>query len=275
MRDLRARILSPSPVVKVLFMLFRPLSTAFIAAVALSASAATGFAQQSMPAEGHALSSAQRAEVISLIKQELVQDPSILRDAITALQADDQASQASAQGKAIATSNKELFHDAADPFMGNPQASVSLVEFYDTRCPYCRAMRPEFAELIKRDPDVRVIFKDIPILGPNSVIEARALLAAQRQGHYLAMQTALMSGSAVTPTEDYLRGLATKLGMDPDRLIRDMKDPDITARLAANNALAQALGVTGTPAIVAGSQLVPGAVSLDDLQKLVASAKSS
>ena len=256
-------------------MLFRPISTALIAAVALCATAATGFAQQSMPAQGHALTPAQRAEVISLIKQELVQDPSILRDAITALQADDQANQASAQGKMIATSNKALFHDAADPSMGNPQASVSVVEFYDTRCPYCRAMRPEFAELIKRDPDVRVIFKDIPILGPDSVIEARALLAAQRQGHYLAMQTALMSGSAVAPSEAYLRGLATQLGMNPDRLIGDMKDADITSRLAANNALAQTLGVTGTPAIVVGGQLVPGAVSLDDLQKLVASAKAS
>jgi len=256
-------------------MLFRPISTALIAAAALCASAASGFAQQSMPAQGHALTPAQRAEVIGLIKQELVQDPSILRDAIAALQADDQASQASAQSKAIAGSNKALFHDAADPSMGNPKASVSLVEFYDTRCPYCRAMRPEFAELIRRDPDVRVIFKDIPILGPNSVIEARALLAAQRQGHYLALQTALMSGSAETPTETYLSTLATKLGMDPVRFIRDMKDPDIASRLAANNALAQALGVTGTPAIVVGGQLVPGAVSLEDLQKLVAGAKAS
>jgi protein-disulfide isomerase len=256
-------------------MLFRSLSMALIAATALAASAATGFAQQSVPAQGGALTPAQRAEVISLIKQELVQDPSILRDAIAALQADDQASQASAQSKAITRLDKALFHDAADPSMGNPQASVSLVEFYDTRCPYCRAMRPEFAELIKRNADVRVIFKDIPILGPNSVIEARALLAAQRQGHYLAMQTALMSGSAVTPTDDYLRGLATKLGMDPDRLIRDMKDPEIAARLAANNELAQQLGVTGTPAIVIGDQLIPGAISLDDLQKLVAQAKAS
>lgn len=256
-------------------MLFRPLSTAVIAAAALWVSAGPGFAQQSMPAQSHALTPAQRTEVISLIKQELVQDPSILRDAIAALQADDQANQASVQSKAIAASNAALFHDAADPSMGNPHGSVALVEFYDTRCPYCRAMRPEFAELVRRDPDVRVIFKDIPILGPNSVIEARALLAAQRQGHYLALQTALMTGAGATPTEDYLRGLATKLGMDPDRFIRDMKDPDIAARLAANNALAQTLGVTGTPAIVVGGQLVPGAVSLDDLQKLVASDRAS
>ena len=249
-------------------MLLRSLATALLAATALCASALPGFAQQSMPAPSGALTPAQRAEVIGLIKQELVQDPSILRDAIAALQADDQASQASAQSKAIAASSKALFHDAADPSMGNPHGSVSVVEFYDTRCPYCRAMRPEFAALVAHDPKVRVIFKDIPILGQDSVIEARALLAAQRQGHYLAMQTALMSEN-VPPTDAHLRALATRLGMDPDRLLRDMKDPAIAQRLAANTALAQALGVTGTPAIVVGNQLVPGAVSLDDLQKLV------
>lgn len=261
-------------VVKVLPMRLRLFPMGLTTAMALCLSSAPSFAQQSMPVASTALSPAQRAEVISLIKQELVQDPSILRDAIAALQAQDQANQASAQGKAIAASDKALFHDAADPSMGNPHGSVTLVEFYDTRCPYCRAMRPEFAELVRRDSDVRVVFKDIPILGPNSVIEARALLAAQRQGHYLAMQTALMTESA-PPTEARFRDLATKLGMDPDRLIKDMKDPEIAARLDANNALAQSLGVTGTPAIVVDGQLVPGAISLDDLQKLVANARAS
>lgn len=263
----------PLPFVKVLSMLSRPLFITVAVAAALCASALPLRAQQSMPAQSGALTPAQRAEVIGLIKQELVQDPSILRAAIAALQADDQASQASAQSKAIASSTAALFHDAADPAMGNPHGTVQLVEFYDTRCPYCRVMRPEFAALVARDPDVRVIFKDIPILGQNSVTEARALLAAQRQGHYVAMQSALMSQDA-PPTEANLRAIATRLGMDPDRLIRDMKDPEIASRLAANTALAQTLGVTGTPAIVVGGQLVPGAVSLSDLQKLVSQARA-
>ncbi|GAB0116919.1 DsbA family protein [Acidisoma sp. 7E03] len=254
-------------------MLLRPLAAAVVSLAVLAAFSAPVLAQQSMPAPSGALTPAQRAEVIGLIKQELEQDPSILRAAIAALQADDQASQASAQSKAIAAANQSLFHDAADPSMGNPHGSVQLVEFYDTRCPYCREMRPEFAALVERDPNVRVIFKDIPILGQNSVIEARALLAAQRQGHYVAMQSALMSQDA-PPTEANLRAIASRLGMDPDRLIRDMKDPAISSRLSANTALAQTLGVTGTPAIVVGDQLVPGAVSLEDLQKLVAQARA-
>jgi protein-disulfide isomerase len=237
--------------------------------LATLAPAAPSFAQQSMPAGvSSALTPAQRAAVIALIRQELVEDPSILRDAISALQAQDQATQAAAQGKAIASYRSQLVDNPSDPSIGNPQAPVTVVEFYDTRCPYCRVMRPEFAELVERDPNVRVIFKDIPILGQNSVTEARALLAAQRQGGYEKLQTALMTETA-PPTESRLRSLASQLGLKPNQLIQDMNDPSVEQRLAANMALAQQLGITGTPAIIVGSHLIPGAISLDDLQKLV------
>jgi protein-disulfide isomerase len=250
-------------------LVFRAVFASCALAAGLVFAAPSGFAQQSMPvAVGPALSPAQRAEVIGLIRQELVQDPAILRDAIASLQAQDQAAQARAQGSAIASEQKALTGNPADPEIGNPQARVSVVEFYDTRCPYCREMRPELAALAQRDPDVRVVFKDIPILGPSSVVEARALLAAQRQGGYAAMQAAIMSDSE-SPTDAALRATATRLGMSGDRLMRDMNDPAIGARLAANTALAQSLGIDGTPAIVIGNQLVPGAISLDDLQKLV------
>jgi protein-disulfide isomerase len=256
-------------------MVFRSLLAASALAAGLMAAIPSGLAQQqSLPVPaGSALSPAQRAAVIALIRQELVQDPSILRDAIAALQAEDQASQAAAQGNAIAAARMALTANPADPAIGNPHGRVAVVEFYDTRCPYCRQMRPELTALAQQDPNVRVVFKDIPILGPNSVIEARALLAAQRQGGYAAMQTALMSSSA-PPTDANLRNTAARLGLNPDRLIHDMNDPAIAARLAANTALAQSLGITGTPAIVIGDQLVPGAISLDDLQKLVDQARA-
>ena len=256
-------------------MVFRPALASCTLAAALLVAAQPGFAQQSMSlAPGSALSPAQRAEVIALIRQELVEDPSILRAAIASLQAQDQASQAQAQGNAIASAQKALTGDSADPEIGNLQARVSVVEFYDTRCPYCREMRPELTALASQDRNVRIIFKDIPILGPNSMIEARALLAAQRQGGYAAMQAAIMSANGA-PTDAALRAAASRLGMNPDRLMRDMGDPAITARLAANTALAQSLGINGTPAFVIGTQLIPGAISLDDLQKLVDKAKAS
>ncbi len=255
-------------------MVFRTLVAACGLALGLLAGAPSGFAQQSMPmVTGSALSSAQRAEVVALIRQALVQDPSILRDAIAALQAQDQASQAAAQGNAIAAQRKALTGNRADPAIGNPHALVSVVEFSDTRCPYCREMRPELAALARQDPNVRVIFKDIPILGPDSVLEARALLAAQRQGGYAAMQAVVMSDTS-PETESDLRATAGRLGLNADRLTHDMNDPAIAARLAANTELAQALGITGTPALVIGNQLVPGAIGMDDLQKLVAQAQA-
>ena len=255
-------------------MVFRPIFAACAFAACLLAAVPQGLAQQSMaPASGSALSPAQRAEVIALIRQELVQDPSVLRAAIASLQAQDQASQAQAQSNAIASQREALTGNAADPEIGNPRARVSVVEFYDTRCPYCREMRSELTALAQQDQNVRIVFKDIPILGPNSVVEARALLAAQRQGGYAAMQAVIMSDSA-PPTASDLRATAARLGMDADRLLRDMNDPAIAARLAANTALAQSLGINGTPAFVIGSQLVPGAISLDDLQKLVDQAQS-
>ncbi|GAB0115339.1 DsbA family protein [Acidisoma sp. C75] len=251
---------------------FLPLLAGLVAVLPAPASAQAVVGGQSSPqASGPALSPKQRAEVVSLIRQELITDPSILRQAIATLQADDQQRQASAQSQAIAASREVLFHTAADPEIGNPAAPVAVVEFYDTRCPYCREMRPEFYDLVKQDPQVRVIFKDIPILGPDSVVEAKALLAAKRQGKYVAMQQALMT-STLPPTQERLRALARTLGMDGDRLLRDMRDPAIAGQLRDNDALAQALGVTGTPAIIVGAQLVPGAVSLDDLKKLVAQA---
>jgi protein-disulfide isomerase len=260
-------------------MVFRPVFAFRVVALCalvggLGLAASPSFAQQSMPvASGTALSPAQRAEVVALIRQELVQDPSILRAAIASLQAQDQASQARAQGNAIAAAQQALTANPADPEIGNPQARVSVVEFYDTRCPYCRQMRPELTALARQDPNVRVVFKDIPILGPNSMIEARALLAAQRQGGYAAMQAAIMTDSA-PPTDEGLRATASRLGLNADRLMRDMNDPAIAAQLAANTALAQSLGITGTPALVIGTQLVPGAISLDDLQKLVDQAQA-
>ena len=262
------------PFMEVAAVVFRLIFASCTLAASLVVAAPSGFAQQSMSsAVRSALTPAQRAEVIALIRQELVQDPSILRDAIASLQAQDQASQAQAQGSAIAAQQKALTGDPTDPEIGNPHGRVSVVEFYDTRCPYCREMRPELTALAQQDPNVRIVFKDIPILGPNSVIEARALLAAQRQGNYAAMQAAIMSANA-PPTEADLRATATRLGMNADRLMRDMNDPAIAARLAANTALAQSLGINGTPALVIGDQLVPGAISQEQLQKLVDQAQA-
>jgi protein-disulfide isomerase len=162
---------------------------------------------------------------------------------------------------------------ADDPVEGNPRGDVTVVEFFDARCPYCRRMLPVLAELLKRDHDVRVVYKDIPILGPASVLASRALLAAQKQGGYLKLKEAVMTGPADV-TEDLLRADAAKVGLDWDRLRNDMADPAVQRRIDANLAMARKLDIDGTPAYVIGSRMLPGALTLSELEDAVADARS-
>ncbi len=128
-----------------------------------------------------------------------------------ALQADEAARQDAAAAGAITAAAAALFADPADPVAGNPAGAVTVVEFYDPRCPYCRQMLPVLAALVQADPQVRLVLKDIPILGPASVLESRALLAAQRQGGYAKLQQAVMRARPA-PTPASLRAAAERQG---------------------------------------------------------------
>ncbi len=214
----------------------------------------------------------QRAEIVAILREALRTDPSILRDAVQALQADNGARQDQAARAAIARDRDALLADPADPVAGNPAGDVTVVEFYDTRCPYCRRMAPAMAALLRAEPGVRVVYKDLPVLGPASQLDARALLAAQRQGGYAKLQDALMRSPAPS-TPESIHAEAQREGLDGDRLLRDMDDPAISARLAVNAKLARDLGVDGTPALVIGDTLIPGAAGLGDLREAVAAAR--
>jgi protein-disulfide isomerase len=235
-------------------------------------------AQAPAAAEG-ALTPAQRREVLEILREALRADPSILsealrenplilRDAFEALRDLDQRDREGAARAAIAQHGDALFRDPADPVRGNPNGTVTLVEFFDVRCPYCKQLHGVMNELVRRNPDVRVVLKDLPVLGPNSVLGARALLAAQRQGRYEALHAALMR-LREDPTEAVLRREAERAGIDWARLRREMDDPAIQARLSANRRLAEALRIEGTPALVVGETLIPGAVDLATLERLV------
>ncbi len=224
-------------------------------------------------AHAAALSPDQRAEVVQIVRQALKDDPSILRDALAAMSSEDSARKDEAAASAIAAQQTALVSSPADQVVGNPEGSVTVVEFYDPRCPYCRQMLPIMAALVKADPQVRLVFKDIPILGPASVLESRALLAAQRQGGYMRLQDAIMHSSA-TPTPASLRAEAERLGMNGAQFDRDLADPAIQARLEENLRLAAALHVEGTPAIVVGKRMLPGAVELAELQDAVGAVRA-
>ena len=167
---------------------------------------------------------------------------------------------------------KALTANAADPIAGNPAGDVTVVEFYDPRCPYCRRMLPAIEALLKKDHGVRLVYKDIPVLGPASEAETRAILAAQKQGGYLKMQAALMSTPA-EPTPAMLRDTAKGLGLDAAKLASDMNSQAVTDRIKQNMSLAHELKVDGTPIFVIGTQMIPGAMDQAALESAVAVAR--
>jgi protein-disulfide isomerase len=212
---------------------------------------------------------AQRAEIVQILRDALKQDPSILRDAVTAMQADEGDRQ-----RAALIAAKDLLIDPGDPVGGNPNGDVTIVEFFDTRCPYCRKLEPTMADLLARDHGVRLVYKDLPILGPASVLGAKALLAAQKQGGYEKLRDAIMTAPPQT-TKAMIQDAALRLGLDWKRLEHDMDDPAIQSRINAHLQLARSIGIEGTPGLVIGSELIPGAVDLSELRKAVATARGA
>ena len=226
-----------------------------------------------IPAWAAEFTPAQRAEIVQILREALKQDPSILRDAVTALQAEDGDRQQASSRAAIAAA-KDMLVDPADPTAGNPKGDVTIVEFFDTRCPYCRKLEPTMADLLAQDHGVRLVYKDLPILGPASVLGSKALLAAERQNGYEKLRTAIMDGPPQT-TKPMIQEAAVRLGLDWNRLEHDMDNPAVQARIDANLKLAQSLRISGTPALVIGGELVDGAVDLPELQKVVATARGT
>jgi protein-disulfide isomerase len=216
---------------------------------------------------------AQRAEIIAIVRDALKHDPSILRDAVTALQADDGARQA-AESQAVLAAHRDALVTPADPVAGNPHGDVTIVEFFDTRCPYCRRMEPVMEQFLAQDHGVKLVYKDLPILGPASVLGSKALLAAQEQGGYDKLRAAVMQLPPDT-TLPMIQTAAERLGLDWGKLLHAMDSPAVQQRIDANLKLARALDIEGTPALVIGDTMVPGALDLAELQKDVAAERDS
>jgi protein-disulfide isomerase len=216
---------------------------------------------------------AQRAEIVSIIRDALKRDPSILRDAVIALQAEDGEREKSATRAAVSAARDALV-TPNDPVAGNPNGDVTIIEFFDVRCPYCRKLEPEMSAFLHADPNVRLVYKDLPILGAPSVLGTKALLAARKQGAYEKLRDAVMR---MPPdiTRAAIEAQAKKLGLDSDSLLRDMDDASVQQQIDANLQLAQRLNIQGTPAMVVGDERLDGAVDSAELKRAVAQARAA
>ncbi len=197
--------------------------------------------------------------------------PEVIEQSLQGLLAKREAELRDRQKTALVTKQKELVHDPASPVSGNPKGEITLVEFYDYRCGFCKKAASSVTELQKVDPRVRVVYKDLPILGEPSELAAKAALASQAQGKHQAFHEALLASHA-DMSKDAILKIAVKVGLDAKRLEADMANPKWQAVIDKNRTLARELGISGTPGFIVGNELVPGWLDLNGLKELIARA---
>ena len=180
-----------------------------------------------------------------------------------------------AQGETVLTEALVL-RDPEIPVAGNADGDVTIVEYFDYNCPYCRKLEPELRQVVQDDAKVRLVYKDWPVLGPVSTVAARMALATKYQDKYVAAHDALM-GTASRLTEPRIRELLAGAGIDVDRAARDLEanGKAIDAILARNNDQALAFGFKGTPSFIVGKFRVPGALTMADFERVIADARKA
>ena len=170
----------------------------------------------------------------------------------------------------------QVLRDPDIPDIGNPKGDITIVEWFDYNCPYCRKLAPELRQVVQDDGKVRLVLKDWPILGPVSKVAARMALAAKYQGKFEAAHEAMISVNSRI-TEPRIAELLSGAGLDMDRLKKDLdaNAKAIDAVLARNNEQAQAFGFNGTPSFIVGKYRVPGVLSIDQFEQVIADARKA
>lgn len=215
-------------------------------------------------------------QVKTIVRDLIAAEPEIVIEAIKAFQAAEQQRQIEAASQAVLVYADAIFQDAADPVLGNPDGDVTIVEFFDYRCGYCKKVQADIEALIEKDGNIRFIAKEFPILGPESLFAAKVALASVHQDKYGVFHSRLMSHKG-SYGEDAVYKLAAEAGLDVERLKADLKahETDIKAHIDRVLALAETLQVNGTPAFIFGNTLVPGAIDGATMEKLVAEVRAS
>ena len=210
-------------------------------------------------APGQAL---QEKQVVDIVHNYLTKNPEILVEMTTELDKRQAADQAEKQQKLISDNANAMFRSPLAFVAGNPDGDVSVVEFFDYNCGYCKRALPDVVKLVDNDSKVRVVLKELPIFGEDSEAAAKAALAAHKQGKYFEMHQKLFTEPGKADKEKALR-IAGELGLDTAQLEKDMADPEVQRSLDEAKELAQKLGLQGTPLYLIGDRVIPGAP--DDL----------
>lgn len=216
------------------------------------------------------LSAAQRKEVESIIRNYLVNNPEVMMEVQNALEAKMDKIQAERTALAIRENATQIFRPSSSPVVGNAKGDVTVIEFFDYNCPYCKKAFHELATLIEKDKQVKVILKEFPILSKGSEEAAKVALAMKLQGKYWDFHRAIQEVQGQVNEAASLR-VAEKLGADMAKLRKDMASPEVKKEIDETRALAARLGIQGTPHFLVGDRIIPGAPEnlLEQMQKLV------
>lgn len=251
-------------------------------AAALLMSALPGYAQDELPASAPAsaasaktFSDSEKAAIEDVVRDYLTtKHPEVLMEAMKELQRRDQATAETKAKEAVTTYKDKIFNDPNTPVGGNLKGDVTMVEFFDYQCGYCKMSEEAIQKVLKEDGKVKFIYKEFPILGPMSVTATKASLASVRQNKYIKFHDALI-GKKEHLSEDIIYQTAKDVGLDVDKLKKDMADDSITKMIDANLKLGSDVGVRGTPMFIIGNQIYPGALQYDQMKKAVDDARAA
>ncbi|MGD1036709.1 MAG: DsbA family protein [Roseiarcus sp.] len=213
----------------------------------------------------------QKKELGAFVRDYLVNNPDVLREAIEALDKHDKQVADAERQKVVSDQAAELFSSKFQATVGNPQGTATLVEFFDYNCHFCKGALPDVTRLMKDDPNLKLVLKDYPVLGPGSVEAAIVASAARNQlpgDRFWQFHNKLLSMHGPVGKAEAL-AVARELGLDMDRLAKDMGSPDVTAGLQEVMRMADSLQINGTPSFVVGQEVVVGAVGYDPLKEKI------
>jgi protein-disulfide isomerase len=205
---------------------------------------------------------ADQAQMERVVHDYVLGHPEIIPQAMQKLQ--DRQS-----GELVAANSDAIVKPFGSAWAGNPQGDVTLVEYFDYNCGYCRASLPLIADLIKRDPKLRVVYRDLPILSDESRLAARASLAAAQQGKFLGFHDALYAGGPVSNAS--IAAAAAKAGV----ALAGIDTASVDAEIARNMQTAAKLGMNGTPSWVVGNRVLSGALPIEEIEKAIAAARGA
>jgi protein-disulfide isomerase len=237
---------------------------------------AAALALTALPAAAQDFSTAQRGEIEKIIKEYLIKHPEVLQEAMAELEKKQQLAETEKARSAIKNHSDALFNSPRQVVLGNPQGDVTFVEFFDYNCGYCKRALTDMVEIMGKDPKLKVVLKEFPVLGPGSVEAAQVAVAVRMQDKtgkkYLEFHQKLLGGRGQV---DKAKALATakEIGLDMARLDKDLKSDEIGKTLEESMKLAEALGLNGTPSYVIGNDVVIGAVGQAQLSQKIQAAR--